>query len=242
MPRLHRTIIPGVPMHVIQRGNNRTPLFLNGEDFALGRLILEEASKKFACAVHAYVLMGNHMHLLMTPADKLGPARMMQSIGIRYVRYFNHRYERTGTLWEGRYRAAHIQTSQHFLNCCRYIELNPIRANLVANPSDYPWSSFRHNALGRPDPIVTPHSLVQSMGQHPAERAAAYQSLFDYSLDPDACELIRSATNAGIAVGDENFQRKLERSTRRRMTFAQRGGDRRSPAYVSPAAVWKAGG
>lgn len=193
MPRRPRVILPNVPLHVTQRGVDRRPTFLTADDFAFYRLALHEARCDARCAVHAYALMTNHVHLLITPADATGPARMMRSIGARYVRYFNDRYRRTGTLWEGRYRSALVGSLRYLLTCSRYIEMNPVRAGLADDPATYEWSSFRHNACGDDDPIVAHHPWYVALGANRATRCGAYRALFSTDVEPEVAAAIRAA-------------------------------------------------
>ena len=223
MARPARYFLPDQPLHVIQRGNNRSALFFAPDDYAQYRLWLAEAAAAYGCAVHAYVLMTNHVHLLVTPTRSESLPRTMQSLGRRYVRYVNETYRRTGTLWEGRYRAAPIDSEAYFLACCRYIELNPVRAGMVAAPGDYAWSSWRAHAEGAHDPLLTEHELHRALGATPAERQAAYGALFDDALDPEFVEAVRTATNGGWALGGERFKRQIAEALGRRVTPAPVG-------------------
>jgi putative transposase len=209
MPRPLRVVTPGQPLHVIQRGNNRVATFVTPRDLEIFRLMLLEASRNARCAIHAYVLMTNHFHVLMTPEDECGPARMMQILGRRYVRYFNDRRSRTGTLWDGRYRSARIDSANYFFACSRYIELNPVRAGLVDEPSDFHWSSFNCNALGDPDDLITPHRLYFALGARPAEQRLAYRGMFDEILHADVIDEIRRSTKAGRSIGDPMHRSSL---------------------------------
>nr|WP_305908179.1 transposase [Methylomarinum sp. Ch1-1]MDP4520991.1 transposase [Methylomarinum sp. Ch1-1] len=164
MSRLPRFVLPGQPQHVIQRGNNRHIIFVVEEDYQYYLSKLTEACEKHHCDIHAYVLMTNHVHLLITPYVGNGISKVMQSVGRYYVQYFNRRYQRTGTLWEGRYKATLLNSDQYFLVCSRYIELNPVRAGMVKSPEDYRWSSYRGNALNDDDPLLTNHCLYRSLG------------------------------------------------------------------------------
>ena len=184
-------------MHVIQRGNNRQAIFFHDEDHALYRAWLAEAAADYGCAVHAYVLMTNHVHLLVTPRTAASVPRTMQSLGRRYVRHINMTYQRTGTLWEGRYRAAPIDSEAWLLACSRYIELNPVRARMVRHPRDYRWSSYRALAAGAADPVLTLHDLYQGLGRTPADRQSAYRALFRTVLDTGLVDELRAATNGG---------------------------------------------
>lgn len=194
MPRAHRLVIPGVPLHITQRGVDRRPMFRTPEDFGFLRWVLAEVSQKVVCAIHAYVFMPNHFHLLATPHEPTSAARLMRTVGSRYVRFFNRRYGRTGALWEGRYWSSVVGPASYVLACSRYIDLNPVRAALVAQPGDYDWSSFRHNALGRPDPVITPAADYLALGAHPAARRAAYLALFDAEVTSESTAMIRSAS------------------------------------------------
>jgi len=231
MPRLPRYVLPGQPQHVIQRGNNRSPLFNVDADYVCFRQYLYDACRRQDCHVHAYVLMTNHVHLLMTPETREGISKVMQSVGRRYVQYFNTKYRRTGTLWEGRYKATIIDSESYLLTCYRYIELNPVRADLVGHPSEYRWSSYRANALGTQDDLVRYHALYGALGMDDAGRRAAYRGLFESHLDDKIIDEIRQATQKGWALGKEVFKDEMERQVRRRSRPLARGGDHRSTAF-----------
>lgn len=177
MPRQPRTVVPTVPIHVTQRGVDRCATFLDDNDFGTYLWALRAAAVKAGCAVHAYVLMTNHVHLLLTPGEACSPATLMRAMGAWYVRYFNDRYRRTGPLWEGRYRSRVVTTCSYFFACSRYIERNPVRAGLVDVPDAYPWSSFHHNARGEADPVLTQHPLYAALGHDSTARCAAYLEL-----------------------------------------------------------------
>lgn len=231
MPRLPRYVLPGHPQHVIQRGNNRCPIFVAEEDYGSFRHYLREACRRHDCEVHAYVFMTNHIHLVMTPGKEDSLARVLQSVGRRYVQYFNTTYRRTGTLWEGRYKATVIDTERYLLTCYRYIELNPVRANMVAHPGDYPWSSYAYHALGTPDPVLTAHALYQALGSLPEQRQSAYRDLFQVHIDNKTLDEIRQATQKGWALGNDRFREEIERILMRRTGPLPRGGDHRSVAF-----------
>ncbi len=218
MARSARYFLPGQPLHVIQRGNNRGAIFFTDADYGRYRFWLAEAAAAYGCAVHAYVLMSNHVHLLVTPARADSLPRTMQSLGRRYVRYVNDVYRRTGTLWEGRYRAAPIDSEAYFLACCRYIELNPVRAGMVAAPGGYAWSSWGAHAEGAVDPLLSEHDLYRRLGATSDERRAAYCALFRDALDPEFAEAVRAATNGGWALGGESFKRQIAEALGRRVT------------------------
>jgi putative transposase len=174
MPRRARLSVPGIPWHIIQRGNNRSPCFYAEDDYGLYLHYLGELSEKFGCAIHAYVLMTNHVHLLLTPEREDSAALLMKHLGQRYVQYINRTYQRSGTLWEGRFRSCLTQSEGYVLACYRYIELNPVRANMVRHPREYRWSSYRANAEGKLNTFTTPHDLYQRLGRSATGRQEAY--------------------------------------------------------------------
>lgn len=226
MARGPRYFLPGQPLHVIQRGNNRGAIFFSDTDYPLYRDWLAAAATEYGCAIHAYVLMTNHVHLLLTPRTAESLPRTMQSLGRRYVHHVNRAYRRTGTLWEGRYRAAPIESEAYFLACCRYIELNPVRAGMVAAPGAYRWSSWAAQATGAEDMLLTEHALYRALGASAAERQAGYRALFNGMLDPEFVEALRAATNGGWALGGEGFRQEIARVLRRRVTPAPVGRPR----------------
>jgi len=171
---------------------------------------LVEAAERYECAVHCYVLMGNHVHLLITPANASALPRTMQSVGIRYVRYFNTTYERTGGLWDGRYKACLVNTDRYLRNCYRYIELNPVRANIVANPADWPWSSHHLHAFGKPDRLISKHSYYADLGNSAQRRQSRYQKWFQEPLTDDELKNIRETTRQELIFGDDAFKQQLE--------------------------------
>ncbi|MCF6299474.1 MAG: transposase [Thiomicrorhabdus sp.] len=199
----------GVPQHVVQRGNNRQDCFVDEEDY--GRYVhwLKQYSAKYHVAVHAWVLMSNHVHLLCTPLAENAVSSMMQALGRQYVRYFNFKYKRTGTLWEGRFRSCLIDSEQHLLEVYRYIELNPVRAGMVNTPDEYKWSSFQVNGLGVESELCTPHELYQALGWRGLERRAAYLSLFEAELDAEWLKALRKATMGGKIFGGDAFQTEI---------------------------------
>jgi len=206
MPR-SRHVIPGMPLHITQRGVNRCATFLAEDDFAFYLWVLGGASDTTHCAVHAYVLMTNHVHLLISAKDPGGPARLMRAIGTRYVRYFNDRYRRTGTLWEGRFRSTLIDTQAYFFACSRYIERNPERAGLTDDPGSYLWSSFRCNARGQPDRIVTAHPLYTALGPDADARCRTYRRLFALEPSPTVVTAVRTASRARRALPEADYEK-----------------------------------
>lgn len=231
MPRTPRSVVAGQPLHLIQRGNNRGATFIDACDYSFYRQVLHEASNRAGCEIHAYVFMTNHVHLLVTPDHDHSPAYMMQSIGRRYVRYFNDRSDRTGTLWEGRYRSTLIDSDRYFFSCSRYVELNPARAGMVSHPGAYRWSSFRCNADGEPDPLITPHRMYRDLGPGSSEREAAYRGMFESDLDLEAVDAIRRATNSGRILGSARFREEVESESTRSLRSLAHGGDRRSKPF-----------
>ncbi len=181
MPRRPRQIIPGIPLHLVQRGNDKQDCFLSPRDYRVYLNAVAEYSESYAVEIHAYVLMTNHVHMLVTPVDKIGISRMMQQIGRKYVSYFNDTHKRTGTLWEGRFKSSVVGSDKYLLACYRYIELNPVRAGLVAAPADYDWSSYRTNALGQSSDIVKPRREWIDLGFTQNERLTKYRLLFEGS-------------------------------------------------------------
>lgn len=223
MARLPRLVVPHQPHHVIQRGNDRQLIFRDADDYHAFLKWLREATKQFKVAIHAYVLMPNHLHLLATPSDKLGLGRMMQWIGRYYVPYFNHKYSRIGTLWQGRYRATVIDSERYFMTCSAYIELNPVRAGLGSSPSDHEWSSYAHHVGMRSDPLITDHALYWALGNTPFDREAAYKAMVEQGLTADEIATVTDATSKGWALGPEKFKLLLEKQGHRRVSPAKRG-------------------
>jgi putative transposase len=229
MARLPRLTVPGYPHHIIQRGNNRQAVFVDAADYELLLALLEEQSKKHGVAIHAYVLMSNHLHVLATPETAEGIPLMMQAVGRTYVRRFNQRHGRSGTLWEGRYKSTLIQAERYLLACMVYIDLNPVRAGLVADPADYPWSSHHHYIGRRSDRLVTPHALYWEMGNTPFSRDAAYDELVRSGIGPEQQRALTDSVLRGWALGEPDYVADLQRRTDRRLTRAQAGRPLRKP-------------
>lgn len=216
MPRRARLALPEVPLHIIQRGNNRTACFYADEDYGRYLLHLKELASRFNCALHAYVLMTNHVHLLLTPKAEESASLLMKHLGQRYVQYINRVYRRSGTLWEGRFRSSLTQSEDYVLACYRYIELNPVGAGMVQRPKSYRWSSYSANALGASDELITPHEQYLRIGLTDEARREGYRALFNAHLEPDTVEQIRRSTNGNYALGDERFKRQIEEALGRR--------------------------
>ncbi|MGQ0531053.1 MAG: transposase [Panacagrimonas sp.] len=223
MARLPRLCVPGYPHHVIHRGNDRQVVFREPADFEMFLSLMQQYAQTEKVAVHSYVLMSNHLHLLATPEEASGLPRMMQALGRRYAQYFNRRHARTGTLWEGRYRATVIQTERYLLACMVYIDLNPVRAGMVLRPADHPWSSYRHYAGIAPDRRITPHALIWGLGNTPFEREARYVDLVNQGIAVrEQASLTDSALN-NWALGDDDFVHEVQARVSRRLRRSQAG-------------------
>ena len=233
MPRRARLSIAGIPWHIIQRGNNRSACFYAEEDYRRYLETLEEQAKKFDCAVHAYVLMTNHVHLLLTPAREESAGLLMKHLGQRYVQYINRTYRRTGTLWEGRFRSCLTQNENYVLSCYRYIELNPVRAGMVDHPRDYRWSSHRANAQGKVESLILPHDEYLKLGNGDLERQSAYRELFRAHMDAERVAEIRKATNGNYALGNDRFKQEVEDMLKRRVTPGRSGRQSRMKEMVN---------
>ena len=223
MPRKPRVYIPGIPCHVIQRGNNRDACFFAEADYRFYLDRLQDACKANYVDVHAYVLMTNHVHLLMTPDSKEGISRVMQSLGRRYVQYINLTYQRCGTLWESRHKASLVDAEHYLLACYRYIELNPVSAQIVDHPGAYPWSSYSTNAYGKPNELITPHPTFLQLGTSAKIRQENYRELFSLSLGKDEIHAIRTAAQFSTPLGDECFKEQIEKITGQLIGQPKRG-------------------
>lgn len=233
MPRRPRLALPGVPLHLIQRGNNRQACFFADEDYRFYLEWLAEHAGKTGCRIHAYVLMTNHVHLLVSAERAEAPGALMKALGQRYVQYVNRVYRRSGTLWEGRFRSCPIQEEAYLLACQRYIELNPVRAGMVEHPADYRWSSYRANGQGEAVALVQPHPLYAALGADDAARQAAYRELFRHELEPGMVDSIRRATHGNFALGSERFAAEVASALGRRTQPGKPGRPRRTPPPVS---------
>lgn len=209
MPRRTRHYVPGLPYHVVQRGNNREACFIEPEDHQFYLELWQEVSNRYGVAVHAYCLMTNHIHVLCTPEQAPSISDTMKVVGSRYAQYINRKYQRTGTLWEGRHRASLVQCEKYLLMCSRYIELNPVRAGMVERPEEYRWSSYGANAWGDSS-WLTPHGDYLLLGQDASERAFAYREIFRHQLSDEDLHLIRRAAHYCQPVGDDRFRAQIE--------------------------------
>ena len=229
MARQPRFDLPGIPQHVVQRGNNRLPCFLDDLDRQRYLQCLRQALGRFGCRLHAYVLMSNHVHLLLTPGEEGALSRLMHTFSRNYAALFNGRHGRTGTLWEGRYKACLVDSGSYFLACSRYIELNPVRAWMVAGPGDYPWSSHRAHAGEHEDPLLVAHSEYLALGADPTARAVAYRALFEDALPTELVAEIRDYLQQQKVLGTDRFRAWVEARTGRFATVRALGRPPRRP-------------
>ena len=223
MPRKARMFLAGVPCHVISRGNNRDACFFAEDDYLFYLACLSDACDKYNVSVHAYVLMTNHVHLLLTPAASDGIPAVMQSVGRRYVQYINKTYRRTGTLWEGRYKASLVDVEDYLLACYRYIELNPVRACMVEHPADYRWSSYAVNAGLKSRGKLLAHDVFQRLGDNSESRSHAYRELFSTELEKGMIHDIQRASTFSTPLGSSRFREQVERALGRNLGYAKRG-------------------
>lgn len=223
MARLLRISPVDIPVHIIQRGNNRQACFVSDEDYGAYAGWLKQYSRSYRVDVHAWVMMTNHVHLLCTPRQEGGISRMMQSLGRRYVQYFNFEYHRSGTLWEGRFKSCLVQEQRYLLEVYRYIELNPVRAGIVTDPGEYRWSSYQINGLGKMSDLCIPHQEYLSLGKDASGRQENYRELFARHVDGELLKEIRANTQKGMAIGNNCFKEELEALTGRRLQPKKRG-------------------
>jgi putative transposase len=238
MPRQARLRAAGIPWHVRQRANHGIDCFVEPGDRELYLGLLAESAAGTGCDVHAYVLMNNHIHLLLTPQEADGPSRLMKQIGERYVPQFNKRHRRYGTLWEGRYRSCPVETDSYLLTLYRYIEMNPVRAGMVGHPRDHPWSSYRCNAEGEPSLIVKPHTLYESLGNSDEKRRAIYRAAFADSIPEVELDRIRDAINTGFALGNRGFVSRLQSELQRKVARGVNGRPPRQTVDAMVELVW----
>ena len=226
MPRKPRFNLSGVPQHIIQRGNNREPCFYSARDYQRYLDDLKHSALKYHCKIHAYVLMTNHVHLLITPMIENGVSQMMQALGRRYVKYFNQTHNRSGTLWEGRFKSSLIDSDIYLLSCMCYIELNPVRAKMVVHPGEYRWSSYRQNAQTGGDKFIGTHPIYRTLGETGDERRYVYRGLFQRHLDNDVIHQMRDALNHELVLGRSYFKDKIEEITNRQVRLRKPGRPR----------------
>ena len=223
MPRKPRFYLPDIPVHIVQRGRSREPVFFENDDYSAYLGWLGQASERYRCAIHAYVLMTNHTHILATPETDNSVSSMMQYLGRHYVPYINRTYGTSGSIWEGRYKASMIHDDEYLLCCMRYIELNPVRAAMAKTPGAYRWSSYHTNGRGEKSTLVKPHPLYQSLGRTRKQRQGAYKSLFQSVVSHRVMGEIRSAWRTGTPLGDEDFRERIEVKLKCKVGQARRG-------------------
>ena len=226
MPRKPRFNLLDIPQHVIQRGNNRQPCFYAEQDYQCYLSHLKEVAEKYHCQIHAYVLMTNHVHLLVTPLKEHAISQMMQALGRRYVRYFNQSYQRTGTLWEGRYKSSLIDSDVYLFRCMQYIELNPVRACMVGHPGEYRWSSYRINGQGDQDSLIKPHSLYHALAFCKEDRCFHYREMVHTQIRDDTLHDIRHTLNHELVLGSDYFKSRIKALTRRQVSLGKPGRPR----------------
>lgn len=227
MPRKPRFYLPDLPAHVMQRGHNRSPVFFDDEDYLEYLRILKSMADKYQCQVHAYVLMTNHVHLLITPLCQNSISLFFQGLGRQYVNYINKTYGLSGSLWEGRHKGNPIDAAIYFLTCMRYIELNPVRAGMCDEPGVYRWSSYAANALGEPNCILTPHEEYKQLGENSALWQKTYRDLFKESLDAKIIDDLRKGVQSGTPVGHKSFSQKIEQLLKCKTGYIARGRPRK---------------
>ena len=249
MPRKQRMCLRGVPAHVVHRGHNREACFFADEDYRFYLACLETACERYGVSVHAYCLMTNQIHLLMTPDEKDSISRLMRYAAGYYGQYVNKTYRRSGALWETRYKSSLVDAKRYLLACYRYIELNPIAASMVPKPSDYRWSSYRTNALGEAGGLISPHPIYLSLAGDRAERLQCYRRLFELELYQSVEDEISGAARLSMPLGDSRSRAQIEKALGRKMGYAKRGRPtKRTDGIREPAAAsdyyldWKRGG
>jgi putative transposase len=227
MPRKPRFFLKGVPCHIVQRGHCQEPIFFESSDYRAYLDWLEEGLGRYECELHAYVLMTNHVHLLITPKNKDGISLTMQHIGRHYVPYINYTYGKSGSLWEGRFKASLIDSEAYLLTCMRYIELNPVRANMVKAPGEYKWSSYKGNANAKVDPLLIPHTEYLALGRTKKQREHAYRELFRNHIEDKDIHAIQACWRSGTPLGNDRFREKIERTLQTKVGQASQGRPRK---------------
>jgi putative transposase len=223
MPRKPRFYQPGMPVHVFQRGHNKEPVFFDDEDYLVYLRYLKASADVCGCRVHAYVLMTNHVHLLVTPESSTAISVLFQCVGRHFVPYMNKTYQRRGSLWEGRHKGNIIESEAYFLICMRYIEMNPVRAGMVDHPAEYRWSSYAANALGVDNAVIQAHELYLALGNTPEARQVAYRELFEVKADDNELDIIRASLCSGTPLGNECFKKQIETMVGRKVGLTKPG-------------------
>ena len=222
MPRRTRMYLPGLPYHLTQCGNNREACFIEPDNYQYYLELWQEVARRYGVAVHAYCLMTNHIHFLVTPQSPTAISNTMKVVGSRYARYINLHYKRTGTVWEGRHYSSLIQSEKYLLICHRYIELNPVRAGMVVRPEEYRWSSYGANAWGD-ESLLMPHEEYLMLGFDIESRCRAYRKLFQHQLGEDDLHRVRKAAHYSQPVGDDRFRQQIEEQYGIKLGQAKRG-------------------
>lgn len=228
MPRKPRFFLPNIPVHILLRGNGRRVVFAEDSDRKAYLGWMKEASEKYKVDIHAYMLMDNHVHLLLSTKEPSHISKVMQHIGRKYVPYFNHKYEKSGTLWEGRFKGSMIESEQYLLCCYRYIELNPVRANIVNRPEEWKWSSYASNGYGEDDPLIKPHPLYLAIHKDKEKRINYYRGGFRQVLDAALINDLRSAVQTGTPLGNNKFKEEIEQLLGVKIGYAKRGRPKKS--------------
>jgi len=228
MPRKPRFYLPGSPVHAFQRGHNKEPVFFDDEDYLVYLRYLKASADAFGCAIHAYVLMTNHVHFLLTPEAANSISLLFQGVGRHYVPYINKRYGRRGSLWEGRYKSCVIGSESYFLACMRYIECNPVRAGMVEYPAEYRWSSYAANALGVDNAVLKAHAIYTSLGDSAIKGSSNYKALFDGVRTEFELDMIRSSLHSGTPMGNDKFKAQVELAVGRKVGWAKVGRPKKS--------------
>ena len=223
MPRKPRFYLPNVPVHVVQRGHSREPIFFETQDYVTYLYWIKDSAAKYDIAVHAFVLMTNHVHLLLTPKETTSISLFMQYIGRRYVPYINYKYGKSGSLWEGRYKASLVQDDKYLLRVMKYIELNPVRACMVELPGEYRWSSFYHNSGVKQINFISEHELYLSLGRDEVARQNVYMETFQFDLSERDLDRIRTTWQTGTPLGNEFFREKIEKQLNLKVGQTRRG-------------------
>ncbi len=223
MPRKPRVYLGNIPAHIVHRGHNRDACFFSDEDYLYYLECLYQGCRRYTVQLHAYVLMTNHVHLLMTPADEAGISRVMQHIGRLYVRHINQTYRRSGSLWEGRHKASLIEAENYLLTCYRYIELNPVAANMVAFPEDYRWSSYQHHACGLTNPNIIEHDVYVRLGSSSTLRSAAYSALFSSRIPQQDITQIQKSIKYNYPLGSDRFRQQIEIALNKSVGYSRLG-------------------
>lgn len=210
MPRKPRFFLPNSPVHIVQRGHSKAPVFFEDSDFKAYLNWLREGASRYKVDIHAFVLMTNHVHMLLSSPAPTNISRMMQLLGRYYSPYINKKHNRSGSIWEGRFKSSLVSDDQYLLTCMRYIELNPVRAMMVSSPSDYRWSSFHHNIGAKNIRLITPHTTYLALGERPHERSHNYLQLFEDRLSPQVLRKIRDCLQSGTPLGNSIFVGEVE--------------------------------